>query len=118
MEKYRKFADEKTGKHPFLPIRGSQPPLQTFIAFILMPMRLTALAFVLICSIISSLIFRNSQMPLARMVEQLIAKMFLMALNVRVTIQNPEELNKLSSTPSIILSNRSSFIDSMILRSV
>lgn len=118
MEKYRKFADEKTGKHPFLPLKGNQQPFDTLIAVLLLPIRLPLLGVLVFWTMVHSFVFRHSQIGLAKMVGQILAKAFLVVLNVKVTVQSQEEAVKLLSNPAIILSNRSSFIDSLILRSV
>jgi hypothetical protein len=118
MEKYRKFADERTGKHPFLPMQGSQSVLHLFLAVVLLPLKFVLLTTVVGVSILVSIVFRNSQAPLARHADQLMAKFILAILGISVNSINPDEVEKVQQNPSILLSNHSSFIDSLILKSM
>lgn len=115
MEKFRKFADPKTGKHPFLIETQKQSIGMTVLGCVLLiPRLLIYLKFVLIVFIKNSLI--GSTNVASIMIDSVLYSVLLKVLGVSVTIKNKEELTKLGST-FIYLSNFSSHLDPLLTKS-
>lgn len=114
MEKFRKFADDKTGQNPFLPIKTPQSSLHLLLAIILLPIRLTFLPmFYLLIFFTNKIFSKNSQISLT--FEKLLTRLYLLIFGISVNLQSNK---KLINKKSIYLSNFSSYLDTFLIKSI
>lgn len=113
MEKYRKFADPKTGKHPFLPITTKVPLVNRILGAILSPFRfLLILKYFLFIILINKIFQKNSFISIK--IEALSARIMLFILGIIVELKENEKIKDFGH--GIYLANYSSFVDVLIMK--
>ncbi len=114
MEKFRKFSDDNTGKHPFLSVGTPQPIFHFFIATLLLPIRLLCTLFFFISCFLSISIF-GKYSKISSMIEKILTKLFLSVFGITLNLETRN--NKLDEK-CIYLSNQSSFLDRFIVKNM
>ena len=112
MEKFRKFADDKTGQNPFLPIKTPQTLLHLTLAILLLPLRLLfIIKFYILIFITNSIFQKNSKIAL--IIEKGLNKLYLLIFGISVILESNK---KLINNKSIYISNFSSYLDIMLIK--
>lgn len=115
MEKFRKFADPKTGKHPYLPQITSPTTSDLIVGLILLLPRLFIyIWFQLIILLKSKLISPNRL--LSSKIEQILYKVMFLIMGMKIKEVNPED-KRIDGDACIYLTNFSSHFDPLIVKS-
>lgn len=115
MEKFRKFADPKTGKHPYLPQTSKLTTLEIVVGLLVMiPRLLIYIGFQMVVFLKSKLL--SSSSLVSTKIDQILYKIMFLLLGAKIREVNPDQ--KVADDNSVIyLSNFSSHFDPLILKS-
>ena len=113
MEKYRKFADEQTGEHPFLPKKYDLDGFDLLIGFFLFPLKAIGLILLMIVMLFSQLLGKiNSN--ICKLFQPLGSFLFFKIFSIKIDSSRVEKTSRKNKT--IVLSNFASFSDVFILK--
>lgn len=82
MERFRKFADETTGEHPFLPVKSSRTWAQTAKSLAFLPLKLLLKAWLTLALV--TLLVERFAPAAARLLFNLQQKLLFLAFSVKV----------------------------------
>lgn len=115
MEKYRKFADPKTGKHPYLPQESNQQLSELITGAVLLIPRLFIYIWIQLIILLKSYMMTSNNL-LSSKIEQILYKIMFMLMGYKITEKNAKE-NTADINNCIFLSNFSSHFDPLIIKS-
>lgn len=114
MERFRRFADETTGEHPFLPLKSQRSSKELLKSVALVPLRITVLVLFVVVLLLSLLFERvslKSAIPFQK------AQKWLLFLAFSVKVRRIENKASEKSKRTFTIANFSSPFDLFYLRS-